>query len=146
MANTSIHDRFGKHHRMGFPFNWISNLENNPSGSWDVRDNMGVIYWIYPNPVLANSSVGVEVIDILPAGSPTRISPCCRIFAPFLVAFPDFHWELSNLIAGGDWVAIEVIETATFKAADEYRPGIVIEPTGKSYACHYAICFKFATA
>ncbi len=26
LANTSIHDRFGKHHRMGFPFNWITNL------------------------------------------------------------------------------------------------------------------------
>jgi hypothetical protein len=33
---------------------------------------MGVIYWIYPNLVLANSNVGVEVIDNLPAGSPTR--------------------------------------------------------------------------
>jgi choline monooxygenase len=72
LPNTSIHDRFGRHHRMGFPFNWITNLDTDPNGSWDVRDNMGVIYWIYPNLVLANSSVGVEVIDILPAGSPTR--------------------------------------------------------------------------
>ena len=39
------------------------------------------------------------------------------IFQPFLAAFPDYHWELSNLVAGGDWVAIEVIETGTFKAA-----------------------------
>jgi ketosteroid isomerase-like protein len=64
------------------------------------------------------------------------------IFAPFLAAFPDFHWELSNLVASGDWVAIEVIETATFQAAYEYKPGVIIEPTGKSYACHYAIFFK----
>ena len=64
------------------------------------------------------------------------------IFQPFLAAFPDFHWELSNLVAGGDWVAIEVIETGTFKAAYEYKPGVIIEPTGKSYACHYAILFK----
>ncbi len=72
LSNTSIHDTYGKHHRMGFPFNWITNLDSDPSASWDVRDNMGVIYWIYPNLILANSSVGVEVIDILPAGSPTR--------------------------------------------------------------------------
>ena len=72
LANTSIHDGYGKHHRMGFPFNWIINLATDPAASWDVRDNMGVIYWIYPNLILANSSVGVEVIDILPAGSPTR--------------------------------------------------------------------------
>lgn len=64
------------------------------------------------------------------------------IFAPFLAAFPDFHWELNNLVAGDDWVAVEVVETATFKAAYEYRPGVTIEPTGKSYACHYAIFFK----
>jgi ketosteroid isomerase-like protein len=64
------------------------------------------------------------------------------IFQPFLAAFPDFHWELSNLVAGGDWVAIEVIETGTFKASYEYKPGVIIEPTGKSYACHYAIFFK----
>jgi phenylpropionate dioxygenase-like ring-hydroxylating dioxygenase large terminal subunit len=84
LANTSIHDAFGKHHRMGFPFNWITNLENDPNGSWDVRDNMGVIYWIYPNLVLANSSVGVEVIDILPAGSPTR----CAVRHSWLARVP----------------------------------------------------------
>ena len=38
VANTSIHDRYGKHHRMGFPFNWITNLDSDPNGSWDVRD------------------------------------------------------------------------------------------------------------
>ncbi len=84
LANTSIHDVFGKHHRMGFPFNWITNLDTDPSGSWDVRDNMGVIYWIYPNLILANSSVGVEVIDILPAGSPTR----CTVRHSWLARVP----------------------------------------------------------
>jgi len=34
------------------------------------------------------------------------------------------------------------IETGTFKAAHEYKPGVIIEPTGKSYACHQAIFFK----
>ena len=84
LANTSIHDGYGKHHRMGFPFNWITNLDSDPSGSWDVRDNMGVIYWIYPNLILANSSVGVEVIDILPAGSPTR----CTVRHSWLARVP----------------------------------------------------------
>jgi choline monooxygenase len=79
-----VHDAYGKHHRMGFPFNWITNLDSDQSGSWDVRDNMGVIYWIYPNLVLANSSVGVEVIDILPAGSPTR----CTVRHSWLARVP----------------------------------------------------------
>ena len=69
---------------MGFPFNWITNLDSDPNASWEVRDNMGVIYWIYPNLVLANSSVGVEVIDILPAGSPTR----CTVRHSWLARVP----------------------------------------------------------
>ena len=84
LANTSIHDRYGRHHRMGFPFNWIANLQDDENASWDVRDNMGVIYWIYPNLILANSSVGVEIIDILPAGSPTR----CTVRHSWLARHP----------------------------------------------------------
>ena len=64
------------------------------------------------------------------------------IFEPFLAAFPDFAWEVTNLIAAGDWVATEVVETATFVNAYHYRPGMVISPTGKSYRCHYAVFFK----
>ncbi|WP_372512662.1 aromatic ring-hydroxylating oxygenase subunit alpha [Mycobacterium yunnanensis] len=89
MANTSIHDAYGKHHRMGFPFNWITNVQNDPTASLDVRDNMGVIYWIYPNLILANSSVGVEVIDILPAGSPTR----CTVRHSWLARMPATNEE-----------------------------------------------------
>jgi choline monooxygenase len=83
LPDTSIHDAFGRHHRMGFPFRWITDLPQG-AGSGDVRDAMGLIYWIYPNLVLANSSVGVEVIDILPAGSPTR----CTVRHSWLARVP----------------------------------------------------------
>ena len=72
LANTMVYDEFGKHHRIGFPFNWIKDLDGNADGDWDPSTNMGVIYWIYPNLILANSMVGVEIIDLLPAGEPTR--------------------------------------------------------------------------
>lgn len=72
LANTSIYDGYGRHHRIGFPFTWIKNLADDPAGSWDPGANMGVIYWVYPNLILANSPVGVEIIDILPAGDPTK--------------------------------------------------------------------------
>ena len=84
LANTSIYDEYGRHHRIGFPFHWIAKLAADPDASWDVRENMGVIYWIYPNLILANSSVGVEVIDILPAGSPTR----CTVRHSWLARVP----------------------------------------------------------
>lgn len=74
LPNTGVYDEFGRHHRLAFPFNWITALADDASGSWDPHQNMGVTYWIYPNLILANSPVGVEIIDILPAGDPTRCS------------------------------------------------------------------------
>lgn len=70
--NTSTFDALGRHHRLGFPFNRIDVLRDEPARSWAPGDNMGIVYWIYPNLILANSPFGVEMIDILPAGSPTR--------------------------------------------------------------------------
>ncbi len=72
LANTMVYDEFGKHHRIGFPFNWITNVDTDPTASTEPLLNMGVIYWVYPNLILANSPVGVEIIDILPDGEPTR--------------------------------------------------------------------------
>ncbi|MCG7607851.1 MULTISPECIES: aromatic ring-hydroxylating oxygenase subunit alpha [Mycobacterium] len=72
LPNTAIYDEFGRHHRIGFPFNWIKNLAEDPSAAFDPSANMGVIYWVYPNLILANSPVGVEMIDMLPEGEPTR--------------------------------------------------------------------------
>ena len=73
VANTSTHDAYGRHHRMGFPFNWITALNDDPSGDWDPSAHMGIIYWVFPNLVLANSPLGVELIDILPAGRPREL-------------------------------------------------------------------------
>ena len=90
LPNTAIYDEYGRHHRIGFPFIWITNLAEDPSGSWDVRDNMGVIYWIYPNLILANSSVGVEIIDMLPAGAPTR----CTVRHTWMARIPATNDEM----------------------------------------------------
>lgn len=66
LADTSTHDAFGRHHRLGFPFTWITDLDGEPDPAWHPSAHMGLIYWIFPNLVLANSPVGVELIDILP--------------------------------------------------------------------------------
>lgn len=72
LANTMVYDEFGKHHRICFPFTWITNLEDDPEAPHEPLANMGVIYWVYPNLILANSPVGLEIIDMLPDGEPTR--------------------------------------------------------------------------
>ena len=73
LPNTAVYDEFGKHHRIGFPFTWIKNLHRGSvPPRRDPSANMGLIYWVYPNLILANSPVGVEIIDMLPEGEPTR--------------------------------------------------------------------------
>ena len=43
LPNTAVYDEFGKHHRIGFPFTWIKNLDSDPSATHDPGANMGVI-------------------------------------------------------------------------------------------------------
>ena len=47
-------------------------MDTDPDAPLEPLANMGVIYWVYPNLILANSPVGVEIIDMLPDGDPTR--------------------------------------------------------------------------
>ncbi len=85
LPNTHVYDEFGAHHRVGFPFTWIADLAGTePDDNWDPIRQMGIIYWIYPNLILANSPVGVEVIDILPAGSATR----CTVRHSWMARYP----------------------------------------------------------
>jgi nitrite reductase/ring-hydroxylating ferredoxin subunit len=71
IADIALHEAFGRHHRLCFPEAWITAHDTGDT-SWDPIDNVAIIYWLFPNLVLALSPVGVELIDILPAGSPTR--------------------------------------------------------------------------
>lgn len=84
VANTHVYDEWGRHHRIGFPFNNIRDLNDDPAQDWSPIGRMGVIYWIYPNLILANSPVGVEVLDMLPAGSPTR----CTVRHSWMARYP----------------------------------------------------------
>ncbi len=98
IANTHVYDEYGPHHRIGFPFNWIRDLaDKEPDATWnDPSAYMGLIYWIYPNLILANSPVGVEVIDILPAGSATR----CTVRHSWMAKYPADTPEQTEMYAG----------------------------------------------
>lgn len=84
MGNTGIHDAFGPHHRLGLALNWITSLDPDDPANQDPLANLALIYWIYPNLVLAHSPVGVEVIDILPGDSPTS----CTVRHGWMAAEP----------------------------------------------------------
>lgn len=71
IADTAVFQPLGRHHRICFPTTAIT-AHDEELGSWEPVDNLAMIYWLYPNLVLAFTPVGVELIDILPAGTPTR--------------------------------------------------------------------------
>jgi len=71
IADTAVFQPLGRHHRICFPTTGIT-AHDEGLGSWEPVDNLAMIYWVYPNLVLAFTPVGVELIDILPAGSSTR--------------------------------------------------------------------------
>jgi choline monooxygenase len=74
IANTAIYDAFGRHHRLGFPCPWIERARADTDA--DPLASMAFIYWIFPNLTLAMSSVGTEIIDILPSADPTDTGHC----------------------------------------------------------------------
>jgi phenylpropionate dioxygenase-like ring-hydroxylating dioxygenase large terminal subunit len=65
ITNTTVFDRFGPHHRLAFPSPWITDADP-PFDS--PLDHVSLVYWVYPNLVLAVSVVGTEIIEILPGG------------------------------------------------------------------------------
>jgi nitrite reductase/ring-hydroxylating ferredoxin subunit len=71
VPNTAIYDGYGPHHRIGFPCPWIDGAHHDPELANPLA-YMVFIYWIFPNLTLGVSPVGTEIIDILPAGSPSR--------------------------------------------------------------------------
>lgn len=57
--------------------------------------HMGIIYWVYPNLILANSPVGVEVIDILPGRSATT----CVVRHSWMAKYPAENPEQVEMYA-----------------------------------------------
>ena len=67
VPNTASFDRYGVHHRLAFPSPWIT---SSPAEVDTPLGSLSLVYWVYPNLVLAVSAVGTEIIDILPGPEP----------------------------------------------------------------------------
>jgi len=59
-------------------------------------------------------------------------------------AFPDLKMEITKIVAHGDTVALEEVETATFKCPLEVAT-VTIPPTNRSYELRVACFFKVNT-
>jgi len=82
LTNTAVFDPFGPHHRLGFPSPWIEGARGEVDPP--ILGSLSLIYWVWPNLVLAVTAVGLEVIDLLPG--PT--SDLCRVRHGLLLNAP----------------------------------------------------------
>lgn len=55
--------------------------------------------------------------DVMVNGRPQGLVAYQAGLAQVVAAFPDYHWELSHLLAEGDWLAAHFIDTGTHHAA-----------------------------
>jgi hypothetical protein len=60
----------------------------------------------------------------------------------FMAGWPDWTWELTNLIASGEWVVCEFTETGTWTEPFEILPGHVLEPTGTPFLDRECVLFR----
>ena len=56
-----------------------------------------------------------------------------EVMVNFFTAFPDWHWDMTSLIASGDRVVCEFTEKGTFTEPYPIMPGLVLLPTGESF-------------
>ena len=73
--------------------------------------------------------------------TPMKRKDWAQMWSLFQDAFPGFKWEVVSLLASGDTVAIEVIETGTF--SKPWALGkTTIRPNGKSYSSRNSLFFQ----
>ena len=77
----------------------------------------------------------------LSQGRPVNKDMIAKGFKMFDKSLPDLKEEIISIIAEGDRVVCEVIETATFTGAMELPSGI-IEPTNRSYKLPVGAFFR----
>ncbi len=69
IGNVVSFDSYGLHARLGVPGITMQNL---PEDATPEDIHMSVLYFVYPNLVIANTVLGCELIEVRPAGSPDR--------------------------------------------------------------------------
>jgi predicted ester cyclase len=85
--------------------------------------------------------------DFVRCGEATNWAPMSKqvwgaIMREFFVAFPDWTWELTRLVASGDTVVCQFVERGTFTAPYNIMPGLTLPPNGKGFVDHDCDWFR----
>jgi len=99
---------------------------------WKKRDVDGVITLldsevIGSNPLVSQRKIGKEGVQ--------------KGIEAYTKAFPDLKMEIIKIVAQGDTVAVEEVETATFKGPLELST-LTIPPSNRSYEMRVACFFR----
>lgn len=103
--------------------------------AWSEHDIDGMLALLAPDFISRSS---------LSQGRPVGKEMIEKGFKMFDIALPDLKEEIVSIIAEGDSVACQVIETATFTGPMELPSG-VIAPTNKSYKLPIGAFFRVNT-
>jgi steroid delta-isomerase-like uncharacterized protein len=100
--------------------------------AWTEHDRDGLLRLLAPDFVSRSSLNGGRAVgkDMIAKG-----------FSMFDKALPNLREEVVSIVAEGDQVACEVVETATFTSPMELSTG-AIEPTNRSYTLPVASFFR----
>jgi phenylpropionate dioxygenase-like ring-hydroxylating dioxygenase large terminal subunit len=96
IANITVFDRFGRHHRLGVPLASIPT-----TGPLTAGEHVSCIYYLYPCTVMATSPVGAELLQFWPGPTPSSSTVRHTVLARMPLDDPDtraFYDEYAPLI------------------------------------------------
>ena len=71
-TNIMTYDRFGRHHRLGFPSKTITQLEDQPKEAWQPLQHFNFVYYLFPNTSFFVTDQTVEIFRICPGEAVNR--------------------------------------------------------------------------
>jgi phenylpropionate dioxygenase-like ring-hydroxylating dioxygenase large terminal subunit len=71
-TNVMTYDRFGRHHRLGFPSKSIAQLRGRPESEWDAFAHMALVHYLFPNVILFLAPGVAYVFQLYPGDDVDR--------------------------------------------------------------------------
>jgi carnitine monooxygenase subunit len=126
-SDVSAVDRYGRHHRVGFPDNGVGKLVGKAESEWPQTEYGGVHY-IFPNTIVFFGSVGVasfftQVFRLFPDGvGKTRCQ--FAVYAPFGIE-SDAHLALCTMAYDA---TAQVVQTEDYRVASNGYANLLTAP------------------
>ena len=94
LDNIATYERLDRHLRMAAAKRTLTELENQPKASWDIRDHAIVLYQLFPNTVLTYTQDHCGVFTSFPVSPDESVMHFSVLVSPEEKAKkPDSYWK-----------------------------------------------------